>query len=282
MATTASPKPLRIGRTLFEWGTRTYVMGVVNATPDSFSGDGLLDATLAAERASEMVQAGAELIDLGAESTRPGGDAVDASEEWARLEPVLRAVRAAVDVPLTVDTVKATVADRALDAGADALNDINGLREDPQMASVIARHRCPAILMHNQRGRSSSGDPIADVAVGLEASLRIAERAGIDRDLLILDPGFGFGWTVDENLQLLARAGELRRLARPLLIGTSRKSTIGALLDRPEGERLWGTAATVALAVEAAIDIVRVHDVEQMVTVARLADAAVRVPVETL
>jgi dihydropteroate synthase len=282
MATTASPKPLRIGRTLFEWGTRTYVMGVVNATPDSFSGDGLLDATLAAERASEMVQAGAELIDLGAESTRPGGDAVDASEEWARLEPVLRAVRAAVDVPLTVDTVKATVADRALDAGADALNDINGLREDPQMASVIARHRCPAILMHNQRGRSSSGDPIADVAVGLEASLRIAERAGIDRDLLILDPGFGFGWTVDENLQLLARAGELRRLARPLLIGTSRKSTIGALLDRPEAERLWGTAATVALAVEAAIDIVRVHDVEQMVTVARLADAAVRVPVETL
>ena len=282
MANTASPKPLRIGRTLFEWGTRTYVMGVINATPDSFSGDGLLDATLAAERASEMVEAGAELIDLGAESTRPGGDAVDASEEWARLEPVLRAVRAAVDVPLTVDTVKATVADRALDAGADALNDINGLREDPHMASVIARHRCPAILMHNQRGRQGSGDPIADVAVGLEASLRIAERAGIDRDLLILDPGFGFGWTVDENLQLLARAGELRRLGRPLLIGTSRKSTIGVLLDRPEDERLWGTAATVALAVEAAIDIVRVHDVEQMVTVARLADAAVRVPVETL
>jgi dihydropteroate synthase len=287
MAAIASPKPLRIGQTLFEWGKRTYVMGVINATPDSFSGDGLLDAALAAERACEIVEAGADLIDIGAESTRPGGDAVDASEEWTRLDPVLRAVRAAVDVPLTVDTVKATVADRALDAGADAVNDISGLRDEglpgeEQMASVIARHRCPVILMHNQRGRDSSGDPIADVRRGLEASLRIAERAGIDRELLILDPGFGFGWTVEENLQLLARAGELRSLGRPLLIGTSRKSTIGALLDRPEGDRLWGTAATVALAVEAAIDIVRVHDVAQMVAVARLADAAVRVPVETL
>lgn len=282
MASTATPGSLRIGQTLFEWGARTYVMGVINATPDSFSGDGLLDAALAAERARGMVEAGAALIDVGAESTRPGGRAVEAGEEWARLEPVLRAVRAAVEVPLTVDTVKAEVAERALDAGADALNDIHGLRGDGEMAPLIARLGCPAVLMHNQRGREGSGDPVADVIAGLEQSLRIAEQAGVDRELLMLDPGFGFGWTVDENLELLARVGELRALGRPLLIGTSRKSTIGAVLGRPEGERLWGTAATVALAVAAGVDIVRVHDVEQMADVARLADAAVRVAVETL
>ena len=280
MASTATPGSLRIGQTLFEWGARTYVMGVINATPDSFSGDGLLDAALAAERARGMVEAGAALIDVGAESTRPGGRAVEAGEEWARLEPVLRAVRAAVAVPLTVDTVKAEVAERALDAGADALNDIHGLRRDAEMASLIARLGCPAVLMHNQRGREGSGDPVADVIAGLEQSLRIAQEAGVDRELLMLDPGFGFGWTVDENLELLARVGELRALGRPLLIGTSRKSTIGAVLGRPEGERLWGTAATVALAVAAGVDIVRVHDVEQMADVARLADAAVRVAAE--
>lgn len=287
MASTATPGSLRIGQTLFEWGARTYVMGVINATPDSFSGDGLLDAALAAERARGMVEAGAALIDVGAESTRPGGRAVEAGEEWARLEPVLRAVRAAVEVPLTVDTVKAEVAERALDAGADALNDIHGLRGtaplvEGEMALLIARLGCPAVLMHNQRGREGSGDPVADVIAGLEESLRIAQEAGVDRELLMLDPGFGFGWTVDENLELLARVGELRALGRPLLIGTSRKSTIGAVLGRPEGERLWGTAATVALAVAAGVDIVRVHDVEQMADVARLADAAVRVAVETL
>ncbi|HJM76533.1 MAG TPA: dihydropteroate synthase [Dehalococcoidia bacterium] len=282
MAPTAPPASLRIGKTLFKWGTRTYVMGVINAAPDSFSGDGLLDAALAAERVCVMVEAGAELIDVGAESMRPDAGTVDAGEEWARLGPALSAVRDAVDVPLSVDTVKAQVAERALDAGADAVNDFNGLREDSQMASVIARRGCAAILMHNQRGRSSSSDVIADISVGLEESLRIAERAGIDHELLILDPGLGFGWEVGQNLELLARVGALRRLGRPLLIGTSRKSTIGALLNRPEGDRVWGTVATVALAVEAGIDIVRVHDVEQMVAVVRFPDAAVRLPGETL
>lgn len=282
MAPTAPPASLRIGKTLFKWGTRTYVMGVINAAPDSFSGDGLLDAALAAERVCVMVEAGAELIDVGAESMRPDAGTVDAGEEWARLGPALSAVRDAVDVPLSVDTVKAQVAERALDAGADAVNDFNGLREDSQMASVIARRGCAAILMHNQRGRSSSSDVIADISVGLEESLRIAERAGIDHELLILDPGLGFGWEVGQNLELLARVGALRRLGRPLLIGTSRKSTIGALLKRPEGDRVWGTVATVALAVEAGIDIVRVHDVEQMVAVVRFPDAAVRLPGETL
>ncbi|MFN8584037.1 MAG: dihydropteroate synthase [Dehalococcoidia bacterium] len=270
------PAPIRIGNRTFEWGARTYVMGILNVTPDSFSGDGVLDPSRAAERAARMVEDGADLLDLGAESTRPGAPAVTAEDEWGRLAPVLRAVRAAVDVPLTVDTAKAEVAARAFEAGADALNDVHGLRRDARMAAVLATAGCPAILMHNQRGRPTSGEVIADVHAGFEESLRLARVAGVDERVLILDPGFGFGWQPAQNLELLRRLGELRVLGRPLLLGTSRKSTIGLVLDRPEEERLWGTAATVALAVEAGVDIVRVHDVRAMADVARMADAVVR------
>ena len=270
------PEPLRIGQCEFEWGSRTYVMGIVNATPDSFSGDGLLDPALAAERARTMVRDGAALMDVGAESSRPGHRPVSAAEEWARLEPVLRAVRDAVTVPITVDTTKAAVAERAFEAGADALNDIHGLRVDAALAPLLARSGRAAVLMHNQRGREFSGDVIADVLAGFEQSLAIAERAGVERARLVLDPGFGFGWDVDQNLELLRRLGELRASGRPLLIGTSRKSTIGAVLDRGEGERHWGTAATVTLAVRAGVDIVRVHDVRELAEVARMADAVVR------
>ena len=268
---------MRIGGRTFAWGTRTYVMGIVNATPDSFSGDGVLDATRAAEQARAMVAAGADLIDVGAESTKPGHISVDADGEWARLAPVLRAVRAAVSVPITVDTSKAAVAERAFEAGADALNDVQGLRSDAAMAGVLARSGLPAVLMHNQRERVSSGDVIADICAGLEASITIAREAGVDLERLVLDPGFGFGWQPAQNLEMLRRLGELRALGRPLLVGTSRKSTIGAVLgDRPEGERLWGTAASVALAIEAGADIVRVHDVATMYDVVRTSDAAVR------
>ena len=268
--------PTRIGSREFAWGSRTFVMGVINATPDSFSGDGVLDPALAAERARGMVQDGAALIDIGAESSRPGHQPVSAAEEWTRLEAVLRAVRDAVEAPITVDTTRAAVAERAFDAGADALNDINGLRKEPELALLLARSGRPAVLMHNQRGREFSGDVIADARAGLEASLALAERAGVDCARLVLDPGFGFGWEVSQNLELLRRLGELRALGRPLLIGTSRKSTIGAVLDRAEGERRWGTAATVALAVRAGVDIVRVHDVMEMAEVVRMADAVVR------
>ncbi|MDP6605110.1 MAG: dihydropteroate synthase [Dehalococcoidia bacterium] len=273
---TAAPAPLRIGDTLFEWGSRTYVMGVINATPDSFSGDGVLDPSMVAARACAMVEDGASLIDVGAESSRPGRHSVDADEEWGRLGPVLRAVRAAVAVPVTVDTTKAAVAERAFDAGADALNDINGLRGDSDLAALLGRRGCPALLMHNQRGRGFSGDVIADIAAGLEVSLAIAKQAGLSRDAVMLDPGFGFGWEVEQNLEMLRRLAELKALGRPLLIGTSRKSTIGAVLGRPEGERRWGTAATVALAAQAGVDIVRVHDVREMADVARMADAVAR------
>jgi dihydropteroate synthase len=270
------PVPIRIGSHTFEWGARSYVMGIVNVTPDSFSGDGVLDPARAAEQAARMVEDGAHLLDLGAESTRPGAAVVTAEEEWARLGPALRAVRSAVDVPLTVDTAKAEVAARALEAGADAVNDIHGLRRDTGMVSVLASSGRPAVLMHNQRGRPSSGDVIDGVRAGFEESLRLARDAGVDERLLILDPGFGFGWQPAQNLELLRRLGELRALGRPLLLGPSRKSTIGLVLDRPEEERLWGTAATVAIAIQAGVDIVRVHDVRAMADVVRMADAVVR------
>jgi dihydropteroate synthase len=270
------PAPFEIGGTAFEWGRRTFVMGILNATPDSFSGDGVLDAGRAADQAARMVEEGADLLDLGAESTRPDFPSIDAAEEWRRLGPVLRAVRAAVRVPVTVDTSKAAVAERAFEAGADALNDVRGLLGDPALAPLLARLGKPAVLMHNQRGRTFGGDVIADVRAGLEACLQTADRAGVDRARLILDPGFGFGWTAVQNLDMLRRLQELRVLGRPLLLGTSRKSTLGLVLDRPVEERTWGTAATMALAVHAGVDIVRVHDVREMADVVRMADAIVR------
>jgi dihydropteroate synthase len=272
------PAPLAIGGRSFVWGARTYLVGVLNATPDSFSGDGVLDPQAAADHARRLVDEGADLLDIGAESTRPGAADVDAEEEWRRLGPVLRAVRAVVDeAPISVDTSKATVAARAFEAGADALNDVHGLRGDPALAALLGRSGLPALLMHNQRGRERSGDPIADAQAGLAESLRIAEAAGVPPERVVLDPGFGFGWEAGENLELLRRLGELRALSRPLLLGTSRKSTIGLLLDEPDAERrLWGTAATVALAVAAGVDLVRVHDVAEMAQVARVADAVVR------
>ncbi len=276
MPSSTPPTPIDIGGVRFEWGARTFVMGVINATPDSFSGDGLLDPARAAEQAVRMAEEGADLIDVGAESTRPDHPPVDAAEEWRRLDPVLRAVRDAVRLPITVDTSKARVAERAFDAGADALNDINGLRADAALAPLLARVGLPAVLMHNQRGRTFGGDVIEDIRVGFEASIAIAEAAGVPRERLILDPGFGFGWTPAQNLEMVRRLGELRTLGLPLLLGTSRKSSIGAVLDRPVDERLWGTAATMALAVAAGVDIVRVHDVREMLDVVRMSDAVVR------
>jgi len=278
-----APSPLEIGGVRFEWGSRTFVMGIINATPDSFSGDGIfsaegtVDPAAAAQRALAMVEAGADLIDIGAESTRPDFPAVDADEEWRRLELVIRAVRRALSgTPMTVDTSKASVAERALAAGADAVNDVRGFLGDPEIAGVVARAGAPAIVMHNQRGRTFGGDVIADVRAGLEASIAVATAAGVPRASLILDPGFGFGWGPVQSLEMLRRLGELRDLGRPVLIGTSRKSAIGYVIDRPPQERLWGTAATVALAIQQGVDIVRVHDVEEMTQVARVADAVVR------
>jgi len=270
------PAPIQIGRTTFHWGARTYVMGIINVTPDSFSGDGILDPALAGEQAIRMVEQGADLLDIGAESTRPDHVPIDPDEEWRRLHYSLMSVRRQVDVPITVDTTHASVAERAFEFGADALNDINGLRTDPDLAPLVARLDKPAILMHNQRGRDFGGDVIADVATGFRASIGIAVRAGIEEARIILDPGFGFGWGPVQNMEMLRRLGELRALGRPILLGTSRKSTIGHVLDRPPHQRLWGTAATVALAIEQRVDIIRVHDVEEMRDVAKMSDAIIR------
>ena len=259
----------------FVWGTRTYVMGIVNLSPESFSGDGLSDLQDAVEQARRMADEGADIIDVGGQSTRPGFDELSVEEELRRVIPAVRAIVDAVDLPVSIDAYRRPVAEAALDAGAHLLNDIHGFRYDASMASLAAKRGVPAIVMHNQRAREFH-DTIADIRAGFEATLQIAKDAGLAREQLILDPGFGFGWTVPQNLEMLRRLGELRDLGLPLLVGTSRKSTIGAVLEAPEDQRAWGTAATVAIAIANGADIVRVHDVAQMTQVARMADAIVR------
>jgi dihydropteroate synthase len=272
------------GRT-FHWGERTYLMGILNLTPDSFSGDGLGDdVDRAVSQAVAIAAAGADMLDLGAESTRPGSAAVDAATERSRLLPALEAVRAAVDLPLSVDTYKAAVAAEALDVGADMINDVWGLQRDPEMAGVAARARAPVIAMHNHEGTSYPGGLMETVTGFLRRSVELAAAAGLPQERVICDPGIGFGKTWIQTLEVLRRFGELKALGQPLLVGTSRKSTIGRILDLPADQRVEGTGATVALAIAQGVDIVRVHDVEAMRRVARVADAIVRgtdVPAES-
>ncbi|HYM16483.1 MAG TPA: dihydropteroate synthase [Dehalococcoidia bacterium] len=279
------PSPsLRIGPASFVWGARTYVMGVINVSPDSFSGDGLSSAAAALDRARRFVAEGADILDVGGQSTRPGAnkaeagfDEVPPDEEIRRVVPVIEQLRAELPgVPISVDTYKPPVARAALAAGAHMLNDIYGLRGDPVLADIAAAAGVPVVLMHNQRNRPP-GDVIGRIVEGLRASIAIAEAHGISRASLIGDPGFGFGWTPAQNIELLRRLPELSAARLPLLLGTSRKSTIGAVLGgAPAEDRLFGTAATVALAVAGGADIVRVHDVAAMKQVALVADAVVR------
>jgi len=270
---------LTIGGRRFDWGSRTYVVGIINVTTDSFSGDGLgLDTEAAVAQGRRFAQEGADILDVGGESTRPGFQAVTLEEEMRRVLPVVERLAREVDVPISIDTYKAPVARAALKAGAHLLNDIWGFRHDPAMAPLVAELGVPAVIMHNQRGRDFH-DVIGDIRAGLEVSLGLAEQAGIPRQRLIIDPGFGFGWAEEHNLEMLRRLGELRELGLPILIGTSRKSTIGAVLGGvPADERLMGTAATVAIAIAHGADIVRVHDMPEMVQVCRVADAVLRPP----
>ncbi len=267
---------LTIGSRAFNWGERTYIMGVINVSPDSFAGDGLDDVGAAVAQGRRFAEEGADILDVGGQSTRPGFEELTIEEETARVVPVVERLAAELDVPVSVDTYKASVARAALAAGAHLLNDIWGFRREPELAALAMEHDVPAVVMHNQRGREFR-DVIGDITSGLQASIAIAEAAGLARERLIIDPGFGFGWTPEQNLEMLRRLGELRQLNLPLLVGTSRKSTIGAVLDdAPAGERLLGTAATVALAIAAGVDIVRVHDVAEQRQVVRVADAVVR------
>jgi dihydropteroate synthase len=297
--------PTVIGRDRFAWGERTFVMGIVNVTPDSFSGDGLLASResggagtgqgavglaavgqaavgqaavgrAAVIQARQMVEEGADILDIGGESTRPGHDAVEAAEELARVVPVIRAVRAALpSIPISVDTVKPTVARAAIEAGADLVNDIWGVAEDDRLARVAAELEVPLVVMHN-RAEPRYGDLVAEVIADLERALERSLAAGVPWARLIVDPGFGFGKTPAHNLRLLRELDRLGSLGRPVLLGTSRKSTLGRVLDLPPDQRVEATLATTALGIAAGVDMVRVHDVRANVRVARMADAIVR------
>ncbi len=276
---------LTIGPRRFVWGERTYIMGVINVSPESFAGDGLADVEAALAQAQRFVAEGADILDIGGQSTRPsrkrtiqsGFDEVAPEEEIRRVVPVIERIVTELDVLVSIDTYKAPVARGALVAGAHLLNDIWGFRCDLSLAQIAAEFGVPAVVMHNQRDRETSSDVIAAVRAGLGASIAIAERAGLARERLIVDPGFGFGWTPEQNIEMLRRLSELGDLGLPILVGTSRKSTIGAILDSaPVEDRLFGSAATVALAIANGADIVRVHDVAEMRDVARVADAIVR------
>ena len=283
-----SPAPLAIGPRTFAWGVRTFVVGILNVTPDSFSGDGLLAGTdghssagdgpvaAALALARRMVDEGADILDVGGESSRPGHAAVGAAAETDRVVPVIRALREALpDVPLSIDTTKPSVAAAALDAGAHLLNDVWGVAEDDGIARVAAERGVPLVVMHN-RAEARYTALMAEIVADLQRALERAVRAGVPRERLIVDPGFGFGKAPPHNLALLRELAALRLLGRPVLLGTSRKSTLGKVLDLPPDEREEATVATTVLGIAAGVDLVRVHDVRSNVRAARMADAVVR------
>ncbi len=269
-----------------EWGQRTYVMGIINVTPDSFAGDGIIDESLTPEgivaravaQAQGFVAEGAAMIDVGGESTRPNFAPVPLEEELARVIPVIRALRSSLpaEVLISIDTYKAEVARQALDAGASIINDIWALRHDPAMAALAGERAVPVIVMANMRGIQKR-EIVSDVIRFLSHSIDMALAEGVEWERIIIDPGIGFGTTPQENLTLLRRLGELRALGRPILLGVSRKSTIGLVLGGlPLEERVEGTAAAVALGIAQGADIVRVHDVREMMRVVKMSDAITR------
>ncbi len=270
--------------TVLDLGSRTHIMGILNVTPDSFSDGGLYaDIDSALTHARELAAAGADIIDIGGESTRPGADSVSEEVELARVVPVIKQLSAELPVPLSIDTYKSAVARKALEAGASIVNDISGLRFSPDMAQVAADYGVPVIIQHikgTPRAMQQApvyGDVVADVMAYLEEGIEMAERAGVGSGQMLIDPGIGFGKTLEHNLTLLNRLDEFRGLGKPVVLGTSRKKFIGSVLDIPVPEqRVDGTAATVALGIERGAHIVRVHDVARMVQVARMTDAVVK------
>ena len=277
METSQQPlAPTRCGNTEFRWGERTYVMGVLNLTPDSFSGDGLgsdLEAVVA--QAKRFVAEGADIIDVGGESTRPDSKPVSVSEELSRVIPAIERLAGELSVPISIDTYKSQVARRAVAAGARMINDVWGLKQDPGLAQVAAEAGVPLVLASNQRDKPCP-DIIAEVISSLKKSIKLARAAGVAEQNIIIDPGIGFGKSLEQNLELIGRLAGLKSLGRPILLGTSRKSVIGLVLDLPVDERLLGTAATVATGIANGADMVRVHDVKEMVQVCRMSDAIIR------
>ena len=277
----------RCGKTEFRWGERTYVMGIINLSPDSFSGDGIMELEAAVAQARYFASMGADILDVGGESTRPHSAPVSADEEIRRVIPVIEKIVAGVSIPLSVDTCKLEVAEQALEAGAVVVNDQWGLKQEPRLAELAAAKGVPLILMSNQRdkGGYDAGaqrdtayyeDVMVEVIASLKGSLERALGSGVPRENIILDPGIGFGKTWQQDLEIIRRLKELKGLGRPVLVGPSRKSLIKMVLDLPADDRVEGTAATVAISIANGADIVRVHDVKQMVRVCRMTDAVVR------
>jgi dihydropteroate synthase len=262
-----------IGTQRFEWGSRTYVMGIINATPDSFSGDGTGgDLERAVSQGLRMVSEGADMLDVGGESTRPGHQPITAAEEISRTENVVARLVRETDLPVSIDTYKLEVAEAAVAAGATMLNDIWGLTRSPALAGLASTRNCAIVLMHNQDGTDYAGDLMDEIKRFLRVAIDRATGAGVPREKVLVDPGIGFGKTAEQNWIVMRRLDELCELGQPLLIGTSRKSFIGKALDLPVDERIEGTAATVTAAVLRGADVVRVHDVREMTRVAQIAD----------
>ncbi|RKD32970.1 dihydropteroate synthase [Thermohalobacter berrensis] len=268
---------VKCGNKEFNFGKKTYIMGILNVTPDSFSDGGdFVDVDVAIEHAKRMVEEGADIIDVGGESTRPGAVEISAEEELRRIAPVLERLVKEIDVPISVDTYKAKVAERALEIGAHIINDVWGLQRDPDIASVVAKYNVPVIVMHNQKGTEYEKDIMEEICDFFNKSIDIAKKAGVKKEQIILDPGIGFGKTPEQNMHVMSRLGELNDLGYPILLGTSRKSMIGKILDLPPKERVEGTVATTVMGIIQGVDIVRVHDVKENLRAAKVTDAIVR------
>ncbi|MBN1289400.1 MAG: dihydropteroate synthase [Actinobacteria bacterium] len=273
-------RTIEAGRHSLTVGGRTLVMGILNVTPDSFSDGGMYNSLdEAVSRAHEMVEAGVDIIDIGGESTRPGSEPVPPDEELRRTIPVIKAIASEIEVPISIDTCKSAVASEALDAGAVMVNDISGLRMDPEMVALVSEADVPVVVMHmqgvpqNMQDNPEYGDVVQDIARFLREQASVAVAGGISREKIIIDPGIGFGKTLDHNLEIIRRLDEFKSIGYPVLCGPSRKKFIGAVLGRETDQRVFGTAATVAFAVDRGADMVRLHDIEEVLDVVKMSDA---------
>jgi len=283
----SSKNVTRCGKTEFHWGERTYIMGIVNVSPDSFSGDGASDIEVAVAQAYRFVDEGADILDIGGESTRPGFSQITVEEELRRVVPVIERLASRIKVPISVDSSKYEAAKQSLAAGASILNDQWGLKTEPKLAELAAKRNVPIILMSNQRdiggydagvGRDTANynDVMNEVIASLRKSVAVAQHAGVAKENIIIDPGIGFGKTWQQDIEIIRRLKELQTLDLPILVGPSRKSLIKMVLNLPANQRVEGTAATVAISIANGADIVRVHDVKQMTRVCKMTDAIIR------
>lgn len=272
---------IKAGKYEFPLGKKTYIMGILNVTPDSFSdGGSYIDVDKAVEHAARMIEEGADIIDIGGESTRPGSLEVTLEEELRRVIPVIERLNERLDIAISIDTYKAEVAEAAIKAGAHMINDVWGMQRDSEMAKVAAKYKVPVFVMHNQVGTSYDGDLVEAMLSFFKRSIQLGEENGIDKSQIIIDPGFGFGKTPAHNIEVMRRLNELNVLNQPILLGTSRKSTIGLILDLPPSERVEGTLATAVIGIMNGVDFVRVHDVKEHARALKVTDAIIRSEVQ--